>query len=87
MIRDYLLIERLTPLPDDILIGIDEVAALTGFARVTVQQRRLKGFPTPLEGVRLLKWRLGDVRAWIRCRTQQEASKKGRVAIGIGKAL
>lgn len=79
MIRDYLLIERLTLLPDDILVGIDEVAALTGFARVTVQQRKIKGFPRPLTDVRRLKWRLGDVRGWIRDRTQQpeKSAKRG----------
>lgn len=70
MMRDYKLLERLTPLPDDILVGIEEVAALTGFAHITIQQRRIKEFPSPLAGVRRLKWRLGDVRAWIRVRTQ-----------------
>ncbi len=78
MDRNYTLLERLTPLPDDILIGIDEVAALTDFAKVTVQQRRIKGFPTPIAGVRRLKWRLGDVRAWIRVRTQQRTVKVGK---------
>ena len=70
MVRNYTLIERLASLPDDVLIGVDEVASLTGFAEVTVQQRRIKGFPSPLSGVRRLKWRLGDIRAWIRIRTQ-----------------
>jgi len=73
--RNYTLLERLTPLPDDVLIGIDEVAALTDFAKVTVQQRRIRGFPTPIDGVRRLKWRLGDVRSWIRVRTQQRIVK------------
>ena len=71
MIRDYSLIERLAALPDDVLVGVGEVASLTGFAEITVQQRRIKGFPNPLTGVRRLKWRLGDIRAWIRTRTQQ----------------
>lgn len=71
MIRDYQLIERLSSLSDDILVGIEEVAAITGFAQITVQQRKIKGFPIPLEGVRRLKWRLGDIRAWIRTRTEQ----------------
>lgn len=78
MDRNYTLLERLTPLPDDVLVGLDEVAALTDFAKVTVQQRRIKGFPTPLAGVRRLKWRLGDVRAWIRARTQQRTVKAGK---------
>lgn len=75
MIRDYTLIERLASLPDDILIGVAEVAALTGFAETTIQQRRIKGFPSPLAGVRRLKWRLGDIRAWIRARTGQSQSR------------
>ncbi|WP_435626589.1 helix-turn-helix transcriptional regulator [Candidatus Ferrigenium straubiae] len=83
--RDYNLLERLTPLPDDILVGIEEVAALTGFAHVTIQQRRIKEFPNPLAGVRRLKWRLGDVRAWIRTRTQQHGNHTQKQKMG-GKA-
>lgn len=75
MTRNYTLIERLAALPDDILIGVEEVAALTGFAEITVQQRKIKGFPNPLAGVRRLKWRLGDIRAWIRARTEQPKTK------------
>lgn len=80
MIRDYPLIERLSLLSDDILVGIEEVAAITGFARLTVQQRRIKDFPQPLSGVRRLKWRLGDIRDWIRARTQpqQRSPKAGK---------
>ena len=78
MTRNYTLLERLTPLPDDVLVGIAEVAALTDFAPITVQQRRIKDFPAPLSGVRRLKWRLGDVRAWIRSRTQQTADGSRR---------
>lgn len=68
MSRNYTLIERLLSQNDDILLGVEEVAELTGFARCTVQQKKIKGFPTPLAGIRRLKWRLGDVRAWIRSR-------------------
>lgn len=64
MERDYQLVERLTKLGDDTLVGVMEVAALTGFAAVTIQQRRIKGFPTPIPGPRLLRWRLGEIRNW-----------------------
>lgn len=70
MIRNYTLLERLSALSDDILVSVEEVAEITGFARVTVQQRRIKGFPLPLADIHRLKWRLGDIRAWIRARNQ-----------------
>lgn len=85
MMRNYKLLEQLTPLPDDILVGIEEVAALTGFAHITIQQRRIKEFPSPLAGVRRLKWRLGDVRAWIRTRTQPHGITTNKQKMG-GKA-
>ena len=64
MERDYQLLERLEKLGDDVLVGVVEVAAITNFAAVTIQQRRIKGFPLPLPGPRSLRWRLGDIRAW-----------------------
>lgn len=64
MERDYQLLERLDKLGDDVLVGVVEVAAITNFAAVTIQQRRIKGFPMPLPGPRSLRWRLGDIRAW-----------------------
>jgi hypothetical protein len=64
MERDYQLLERLEKLGDDVLVGVVEVAAITSFAAVTIQQRRIKGFPLPLPGPRSLRWRLGDIRAW-----------------------
>ena len=78
MKRDYDLLERLTPLPDDILVGVEEVAALTDFAAITVQQRKIKDFPLPMTGVRRLKWRLGAIRAFIRARTQPEQESRQR---------
>lgn len=66
MSRNYLLLERLSNLPDDILVGVDEVAEITGFAAITVQQRRIKGFPAPIPNVRRLKWQLGKIRQWVR---------------------
>lgn len=64
MERNYDLIEKLKKMEDDVLVGVAEVAAFTDFAPVTIQQRRIKGFPSPLPGLRRLRWRLGDVRAW-----------------------
>ena len=64
MERNYSLAERLSKLGDDVFVDAVEVAALTGFARITIQQRRIKGFPAPVPGNQKLRWRLGDVRNW-----------------------
>lgn len=63
MKRDYQLAELLSRLGDDVLVGVHEVAAMTGFAAVTIQQRTIKGLPAPIPGPRSLRWRLGDIRA------------------------
>lgn len=64
MKRNYQLAEQLERLGDDVLVGVKEVAAITGFSQITIQQRRLKGFPAPISGPRILKWKLGVIRAW-----------------------
>ena len=64
MDRDWGLLEKLAKLDDDALVGVEEVAAITGLARTTIQQRRVKDFPTPLPGLRRLRWHLGQIRAW-----------------------
>lgn len=47
------------------LIGVAEVAALTGFSILTVRQRKLPGLE-PVPGLSRLRWRLGDLRQWMR---------------------
>lgn len=66
MDRDYQLVERLSKLSDDVMVGVREVAALTGLAYITVQQRRTKMLPPPIHGSKPLRWRLGDLRAKMR---------------------
>ncbi len=66
MDRDYQLVERLSKLGDDVMVGVREVAALTGLAHITVQQRRTKMLPPPIHGSKPLRWRLGDLRAKMR---------------------
>ena len=75
MNRDWALLERLSKLDDDALVGVDEVAALTGLARTTIQQRRVKNFPAPLPELRRLRWHLGKIRAWGR-RPSADAQSK-----------
>ncbi len=64
--RDYDLAIRLSKAPDDLVVGPEEVAAVAGLSPTTVRQRRNKSFPQPLSGIKALRWRLGDVRAWMR---------------------
>lgn len=66
MNRDYELAARVSTLGDDALVGPREIAAIADLSPVTVQQRKVRGFPDPLETVRHLRWRLGDVRQWMR---------------------
>ncbi|WP_024645081.1 helix-turn-helix transcriptional regulator [Pseudomonas syringae] len=62
---DYETIQKIQKLADDVLIGVAEVAALTGFSALTVRQRKLPGLE-PVPGLSLLRWRLGDLRQWMR---------------------
>jgi len=64
MERDWTLAAKLSRLSDDVLVGVEEVAALTGFSKITVRQQRLRDFPDPIECCRVLRWRLGQVRNW-----------------------
>lgn len=62
---DYETFQKLQKLGDDVLIGVSEVAALTGFSVLTVRQRKLPGLE-PVPGLSRLRWGLGDLRAWMR---------------------
>lgn len=64
--RDYDLAAKLSKAGDDLMVGVEEVAAVMGLSPITVRQRRLAGMPAPLGGVRTLRWRLGDIRTWMR---------------------
>lgn len=65
--RDFQLLKAIQNLDDATLVGPMEVAALLNLAEITVRQRKLPvGFPDPVGGMRLLRWRLGEVRLWIR---------------------
>lgn len=72
--RNYPLLAHLSQLSDDVLVGINEVAALTDLAPRTIQQRRLPFFPQPVPGVRRLRWRLGDIRKWMSQPTRQPSA-------------
>lgn len=62
---DYETIQKIQKLGDDVLIGVAEVAALTGFSILTVRQRKLPGLE-PVPGLSRLRWRLGALRQWMR---------------------
>jgi hypothetical protein len=64
MDRDYELATRLCRASDDLLVGVEEVAAFTGLAKSSIQQRKVAG-PEPVSGQKKrLMWRLGDWRKW-----------------------
>ncbi|WP_455927824.1 helix-turn-helix transcriptional regulator [Pseudomonas capeferrum] len=62
---DYETVQKIQKLGDDVLVGVAEVAALTGFSVLTVRQRKLPGLE-PVPGLSRLRWRLGDLRQWMR---------------------
>lgn len=70
---DYETIQKIQKLGDDVLIGVAEVAALTGFSILTVRQRKLPGLE-PVTGLSRLRWRLGDLRQWMRSGPQSGAN-------------
>jgi len=70
---DYETIQKIQKLGDDVLIGVAEVAALTGFSIITVRQRKLPGLE-PVPGLSRLRWRLGDLRQWMRSGPQTGAN-------------
>lgn len=95
MERDWDLVERLSRLEDCVVVGVIETAAYTGLAPATLRGRGVKGFPTPIPGLRHLKWSLGQLRAWAKgteAKSQVEVdaspapsarqSRKDRPAIG-----
>lgn len=75
MIVDYETIQKIQKLGDDVLIGVAEVAALTGFSVLTVRQRKLPGLE-PVPGLSRLRWRLGDLRQWMRMGPQDKPTSK-----------
>lgn len=54
----------------DALITVELVEALTGFSETTIRRMMKKGdFPSPRKFSRsLVRWRAGEVRAWLRAR-------------------
>ncbi len=57
-------------LADDTLIDVIELAAITGFTDNSIRQRKVRGLPDPDMRVGRLRWRLGNIRQWIRGATQ-----------------
>ncbi len=64
--RNYELAAKLSRTGDDVLIGPAEVAALSGLSAVTIGKRKVASMPAPMPGLSVLRWRLGDIRGWIR---------------------
>jgi len=64
--RNYDLAAKLSKAGDDLLVGPEEVAALSGLSAATIGKRKVASMPSPMPGVRRLRWRLGDIRRWMR---------------------
>lgn len=73
---DYETVQKIQKLADDVLVGVAEVAALTGFSVLTVRQRKLHGLE-PLPGLSRLRWRLGDLRQWMRTGSIAQPATEG----------
>ena len=65
MQRDFDRAARILQCGDELHLTADDVSLLTGHSTETVRQRKVRNFPHPLPVGRLLRWRLGDVRAWL----------------------
>jgi hypothetical protein len=52
-------------LDDNALIDADEFAAITGFSPNSIRQKKVSGLPNPDARIGRLRWRLGNVRAWV----------------------
>jgi hypothetical protein len=81
MERDWDLVERLSRLEDCVVVGVVETAAYTGLAPATLRGRGVKGFPTPIPGLRHLKWSLGQLRAWAK-----GSDAKSQVEVNVSPA-
>lgn len=76
MDRDYDLAERLGRLSDDTALDASGGRGSTGYAVISIQQRKIRGLPAPIPGPRALRWRLGAIRDWIRSCSQPCSNKK-----------
>ncbi|WP_206950647.1 helix-turn-helix transcriptional regulator [Trinickia acidisoli] len=52
-------------LDDNALIDANEFAAITGFSPNSIRQKKVAGLPKPDVRIGRLRWRLGNVRAWL----------------------
>lgn len=57
---------KIANLGDDTFINAQEVAAITGFTVSSIRARKVRTLPAPDLRVGRLRWRLGDLREWIR---------------------
>lgn len=74
MERDWKLLEKLSRLGDGVLVNVKEAACVTGFAAVSIQQRRVKNFPKPISTGPSLRWTLGQLRSWGAAEQQQSSA-------------
>ena len=74
--------EQLTKCHDDTLIDPSQVAAITGFSPVSIQQNKISGLPPSDTRLKSRRWRLGDVRDWVRAGSQKTTNQNQSNNIG-----
>ncbi|MGZ5799706.1 MAG: hypothetical protein ACXWJZ_03650 [Burkholderiaceae bacterium] len=66
LVRNYDLAAKIAKFHDDMLLGSEELAAFLGVSQDSIQTGRVITPPRVSGFTRKLKWRFGDVRAFIR---------------------
>ncbi len=65
-------------MPDEGLVPVAAVMALTGWGRTTTWRRVKEGaFPPPIRLGRAIRWRKRDIGAFLRCAAHQEGAAHG----------
>lgn len=79
------LVTKISSFHDDTLITAEQIAALTGFAAISIKQGKVRGMPAPDRRFSRLRWRLGDVRAFVRAGSAYQTSSPQKKPGKIGR--
>jgi hypothetical protein len=71
--------ELLKTAPDEFLVDAEVFSLLSGYAKSTIQQRRLPNQPATVTGLRLQRWRMADVRRWLAATNMSVGSASSNV--------
>lgn len=79
------LVTKISSFHDDTLITAEQIAALTGFAAISIKQGKVRGMPAPDRRFSRLRWRLGDVRAFVRAGSAYQTTSPLKKPAKIGR--